>query len=266
MIPKIIHFCWFSDEKYHTLIRKCIESWKNILSDYEIKCWNYNSFNFNSLDFTKEAISVKQYAAAADYVRLYALYTQGGIYLDSDVEVFKKFDDLLNNVFFTGIEQSGTNDNFGFRIEAGIMGCIPNQPFIKECMEYYENNHFIHQNGDYDNLTTIAPEIYTRVFERYGFQRINQEQILSEGIHIYPRNMIANGDYVYNYNNIEYSNLYAIHHNMNSWSITRGRRGWLYEYCYKHNLMDKYRKLESIRVFIKKETTQNNDTQDNATT
>lgn len=246
MIPKIIHFCWFSGEKQPTLIRKCIKSWKKKLPDYTIKCWNGKSFDFNKLDFTREAISVKQFAPASDYVRLYALYTEGGIYLDSDVEVFRNFDVFLNNRFFSGIEQSGTENNFGYRIEAGIMGSEPGLPFIKECMSYFENNHFIHPDGTYDNLTMIAPEIYTRVFEKYGFQRIAEEQILPNGVHIYPRNMISNGDYVYNYNEIDYSNLYAIHHNMNSWSITRGPRGWLYEFCYKHNLMTEYRRLEKI--------------------
>lgn len=250
MIPKTIHYCWFSGDKHPSLIKKCINSWKKNLPDYTIKCWDGNSFDFNSLDFTREALSVKQYAPASDYVRLYALYTEGGIYLDSDVEVFKNFDSFLNNKFFSGIEQSGTKDNFGFRIEAGIMGSEPGLPFIKECMSYFENNHYIHSDGTYDNLTMIAPEIYTRVFEKYGFQRTDNEQILSNGIHIYPRNIISNGDYIYIYNKIEYENLYAIHHNMNSWSITRSPRGYLYEFCYKHNLMNLYRKIEKARKLL----------------
>lgn len=247
MIPKIIHFCWFSGDDYPSLIRKCIKSWKQKMPDYKIKCWDGNSFDFNRLDYTREAMSVKQYALASDYVRLYALYTEGGIYLDSDVEVFKSFDSLLDNTFFSGIEQSGTPDDFGFRVEAGIMGCIPGLEIIKECMAYYENHHFIHPDGSFDSLTMIAPEIYTRVFEKYGFERVDKEQKLHDGIHILPRNIISNGDYVYTYNSIDYSELFAIHHNMNSWSITRSPRGRFYEFCYRHNLMNTYRRIESIR-------------------
>jgi mannosyltransferase OCH1-like enzyme len=74
------------------------------MPDYEIRCWDGNSFDFDSVPFVREAMSVKQYAAASDYVRLYALYTEGGIYLDSDVMVYKPFDDLLDNRYFCGTE------------------------------------------------------------------------------------------------------------------------------------------------------------------
>ena len=90
MIPKIIHYCWLSGEPYPEKIQNCIASWKERLPDYKIKLWDMNSFDVNSIDFVREAVSVKKWAFAADYIRLYALYREGGIYLDSDVLV-KKF-------------------------------------------------------------------------------------------------------------------------------------------------------------------------------
>ena len=104
MIPKIIHYCWLSGEPYPEKIRKCIASWKEILPDYTIKLWDMNSFDVNSIDFVREAVSVRKWAFAADYIRLYALYTEGGIYLDSDVLVRKSFNPFLDNDLFSAVE------------------------------------------------------------------------------------------------------------------------------------------------------------------
>ena len=251
MIPKIIHYCWFSGDEKPALIKKCIKSWEKHLPEYEIKCWDENSFDFDSIAFTREAMSVKQYAAASDYVRLYALYNYGGIYLDSDVEVFKSLNPLLDNVFFTGIESSSNGADRRNQIEAGIMGSEKGFPYLKECMSYFENTHFIHEDGRFDNSMIVAPEIYTRPAKKYGFEEVDKEQQLSNGIHIYPRTLISNGDYVYTYNIIDYSNLYAIHHNMNSWDLSRSPRGRLWNFCYKHNLMRLYRFIERTRISIK---------------
>ena len=175
MIPKIIHYCWFSGDKNPALIRKCIRSWKKHLPGYEIRCWDGNSFNFDSLAFTREAMSVKKYAGAADYVRLYALYYYGGIYLDSDVEVFKSFNPFLNNVFFSGIDRNIRGDKTYYNIEAGIMGSEKGLPFLREWMSYYENNHFIHQDGSYDINIILAPEVYSKAAHNYGFINENRE-------------------------------------------------------------------------------------------
>ena len=90
MIPKIIHYCWLSGEPFPKKIKKCIDSWKKKLPNYEIRCWNMDNFDIHSVRFVEEACSVKKWAFAADYIRLYALYTEGGIYLDCDVFVKKK--------------------------------------------------------------------------------------------------------------------------------------------------------------------------------
>ncbi len=252
MIPKIIHYCWFSGDKKPALIRKCIRSWKKYLPDYEIRCWDGNSFDFNSIDFTREAISVKQYAAASDYVRLYALYNYGGIYLDTDVEVFKSFDSFLDNVFFTGIDRQRFGEYHSDYIEAGIMGSEKGFHFLKECMEYFEKKHFIHKDGEYDNSKVMAPEIYATVAFKYGFVCDDKEQLLTNGIHIYPRNVFANGNYVYDLYDVNYEPLTAHHHNVNAWSIDNIHRGIFWMFCYKHNLLKTYRKIEDIRVKLLK--------------
>lgn len=89
MIPKVIHFCWLSCDKYPSKIRYCINSWKEKLPDYEIRLWDLSRFDIDSSVWCKEAFEMKKYAFAADYIRCYALYKEGGIYLDSDVELLR---------------------------------------------------------------------------------------------------------------------------------------------------------------------------------
>ena len=86
MIPKLIHLCWLSGDPYPEKIQKCIDSWKKNLPDYEIKLWDAHSIDFEQFAWTKQSYHAKKYASVADYIRFYALYHFGGIYLDSDVE------------------------------------------------------------------------------------------------------------------------------------------------------------------------------------
>ena len=96
MIPKTIHYCWFGKSEMPELAKKCIASWHKYMPEYEYKLWNEDNFDVYSVPYTKEAYDVKKYAFVSDYVRLYALNKEGGIYLDVDFEVFKSFEDLLH--------------------------------------------------------------------------------------------------------------------------------------------------------------------------
>ena len=115
MIPKIIHLCWLSGDAYPAKIAKCLKTWRQHLPDYEIMLWDTQRFDMNSSQWVRQAFECKKYAFAADYIRFYALYHHGGIYLDSDVEVLKSFDDLLDLPYFVGAEKAQTP-------EAAIMG------------------------------------------------------------------------------------------------------------------------------------------------
>ncbi len=146
MIPKIIHYCWLSGDPYPNLIQKCIDSWKVHLPDYEFMLWDLNRFDIESNPWVKEAFEQKKYAFAADYIRLYAVHTYGGIYLDTDVEVLKSFDSLLHLPYFIGSEGDGN-------IEAGVFGAEANCDWIADCLTYYKDRHFIMENGLLDTLT-----------------------------------------------------------------------------------------------------------------
>ena len=95
-IPKILHYCWLSGEPFPDDIRRCIDSWHIHLPDYEFRLWDGNRFNCDSVPYVKQAMQRRKYAFASDYIRLFALFHEGGIYLDSDIEVFRSFDQLLS--------------------------------------------------------------------------------------------------------------------------------------------------------------------------
>ena len=166
MIPKIIHYCWLSKDPYPEKIKTCIASWKKHLPDYEFMLWNFDRFDKKSSLWVKQAFDAKKYAFAADYIRLYALYNYGGIYLDTDVEVLKPFDDLLNQPYFLGKENS---ENI---IEAATVGAEKGCLWIGECLKYYEGRKFEYTFGKYDTkpLPAIIRDIIT---EKYELKQIN---------------------------------------------------------------------------------------------
>jgi mannosyltransferase OCH1-like enzyme len=176
MIPKKLHYCWLSGEKMPKIIVECMKTWREIGSEYELILWDRDKFDINSIDFVAEACSVKKWASASDYIRLYALYIEGGIYLDSDVIIQKNFSDFLNHDFFSCIEyhQSVVEKNNskallyedgsvknpvmrvpGIGIQAAVLGSIKGHPFLKDCLTWYEQNHFILSNGGGGGKITI---------------------------------------------------------------------------------------------------------------
>ena len=119
MIPKKIHYCWFGKNEMPLKMQKYVDNWKVLLPDYEIVRWDENNFDVSSVDFTDEAYNHKMWAFVSDYVRLKVLYEQGGIYLDTDVELLKNFDHLLDNDAFVGFE---SRYNLGSAVVAGQSG------------------------------------------------------------------------------------------------------------------------------------------------
>lgn len=161
MIPKIIHYCWLSNDPYPSDIAKYQESWKKYLPDYEFVLWDANRFDINSSLWVRQAFEAKKYAFAADYIRLYALYNYGGIYMDMDIEVLRPFDEnLLDSEILAGYENDTTK-----LIEAGFLGAEKSNAFIGECLKHYQDRPFVKTNGEYDML--VLPRIITPVYKKY---------------------------------------------------------------------------------------------------
>lgn len=147
MIPKIIHYCWLSNDPIPENLQSYLKTWKEKLPGYEFKLWNFDCFDKNSSLWVSQAFDNKKYAFAADYIRLFAVYNYGGIYMDMDIEVLKNFDPLLNLSIMIGYENEDKNG-----IEAGCFGAEKGNVIIGEILEYYKNRSFIKTDGSFDTL------------------------------------------------------------------------------------------------------------------
>lgn len=155
MIPKVIHYVWLSGEPFPEKIQKCVDSWKANLPEYEIKQWNRDTFDIDSVLWVKQAYEHKNYEMATDYIRFYVLYHEGGIYLDADVEVVKPLDKFLNNKFFWGYEYTGMP-------EAAVIGAEKGLGWIKNCYKWYEERALYDERGFH---RIVCPMIMRKGFE-----------------------------------------------------------------------------------------------------
>lgn len=159
-IPKVIHYCWLSGGPYPELVLKCMESWHACLPDYEFVLWDKEKVSKEiQSTWVDSAMAAKKWAFAADYIRLFALYNYGGVYLDCDVEVLKSFDSLLDRHFFLGQE---SHKNV---IEAAVLGAEAKLDWTKKALEWYENKNF--DIAQLNNPSIAIPVILKKVFEDF---------------------------------------------------------------------------------------------------
>lgn len=207
-IPKKIHYCWFGKKTLPPLAQKCIASWKKYLPDYEIILWNEKNFDININQYVKEAYLSQKFAFVTDYVRLYALYNYGGIYMDTDVEVLKPLDKFLEHRAFTGCESEKM-------CVTGIIASEQNHPWIEVLLNYYKEKNFILPNGKLDTIPNT--EVITKLtIEKYGWIPKNELQILNDGLYIYPFNVFCAKNYQTGKVTIT-DETYTIHHFSGSW-------------------------------------------------
>ena len=222
MIPKVIHYCWFGRNTLPPLAVKCIESWKKYFPDYEIKEWNEENFNVNIIPYTKEAYEMKKYAFVSDYARFWILYHYGGLYFDTDVEVIRPMDDIIDKGPFMGCEKN--IDNNGETILAvapGLgLGANPGLGLYSELLQLYSTLHFIEGNGVL-NLKTVV-EYTTELLCYCGLKNCATAQKIA-GILIYPREYFNPKDYATGKIVIT-KNTRSIHHFAASWLPEYQRR------------------------------------------
>lgn len=171
MIPKLIHYVWVGGKPMPPLALKCMDSWKQYLPDYEIVRWDETRFDLSQFKYTEEAYRAKKYAFVADVIRLYALYHNGGVYMDTDVEIVQNIDKFLQYRAFSGFESEE-------HIPTGIMGAEPQHPVIGDFLDYYKNRGFYLSNGQPDLTTNVT--IITEMLRRSGFTANNQLQSVNE--------------------------------------------------------------------------------------
>ena len=186
MIPKIIHYCWFGRGQLPALAIKCIESWKKFLPDYEIKEWNEDNFDLDMYPYVREAYDNRKFAFVTDVVRLHALYTEGGVYMDTDVEVLKSLDPFLHHTAFSGFEDD-------VHIPTGIMASEKGGKWAKENLAYYDNRHFINEDGSMDLTTNVIT--LTNYMLPLGLKQNNTYQDFPNLITFYPKDYFCPKSY-----------------------------------------------------------------------
>lgn len=179
MENKTIHYCWFGGNPKTKTILKCIDSWKKYFPDWEIKEWNEDNFDINCNTYVKQAYEAKKWAFVSDYCRFYVLEQYGGLYFDTDVEVVKSFDDLLNDEAFAGFE----TDEF---VAPGLVMYVKNagNEIIKQAINYYDNASYLDENGKCSEVTICV--IFTEILKKYGFVANGKKQLCGD-IVIYPK-------------------------------------------------------------------------------
>lgn len=209
---KKIHYCWFGGANKSPLIIKCIESWKKHFPDFEIIEWNESNFEVNALVYTKQAYELGQYAFVSDAARFAALYEQGGLYFDTDVEVVKPFGALLENDAFAALE---TESN----VNPGLVTWFkqPKNPIAKEMLDFYATAKFTDENGN--RLPETMCTVFTKLMRVRGFKDGDRMQKL-DGIVLYPTECFSPYDDATGRLK-KTDNTYAIHWYAKSWMPKR---------------------------------------------
>lgn len=242
MIPKIIHYCWFGGKKLPREVRAYISNWKKICPDYDIREWNESNFPINQYPYAKEALEARKYAFVSDVARLYALKEQGGIYLDTDVELLKSFDSFLHHKSFVGLERKEW-------ISTAVIGSEKDSAFVNQCLESYVGVHFCLVDGKMD--TTPNTHRLTKVLKKYGFEEVSNLQTLENGLFIYPQEYFSPLTW-FDKTNCQNDNTVAIHHFESSWLPFAMRLKFKHPNWYKiYELF--YIKPRSIFILIKRD-------------
>ncbi len=212
MIPKKIHYCWFGKSEMPSREKRCVESWKKFMPDFELVLWNEDNFDVNSTIFTKQAYELKKFAFVSDYVRLFALQQEGGIYLDTDVEIVKPFSEFLKYNAFGSFETPNV-------IQTGVLASVPNGELINKIFKLYENKEFVLENGTLNQIPNT--KILTDLLLQEGLVLNNKRQSLPL-IEIFPTEYFCPINQA-TQEIIVTDNTYCIHYLSGSWLSKKDR-------------------------------------------
>lgn len=219
MIPKTIHYCWFGRNPKPDIVLRCIESWKRYCSGFEIIEWNEEIFDLSECQYAQDAYDERKWAFVSDYVRIKVLLEYGGVYMDTDVEIIRPLDDLLQNEAFIGFEK-GLDNQYGVNT-GSMMGATPGNEFLRIQEEAYRKYAF--RNKEHLNLTTCV-EYSTDIMTSYGLQRNNQRQKIL-GVEIYPSDYFCPLDMKTGKISTT-NNTYSIHRYAGTWASSIDQYGY----------------------------------------
>lgn len=178
MIPKVVHYCWFGRGEKPAKVRYCMASWKKVLPDWTFVEWNEDNFDISAWPYAAQAYEKRKFAFVSDVARLYALYREGGVYLDTDVELLKPLDPFLDHVAFGGYER-------GTDLTTGLIGAEKGSAWVKEFLDLYQGLPFVRADGSLD-LTTNVRRITDHMASVHGFRQDDTFQDFEGLLTVYP--------------------------------------------------------------------------------
>lgn len=237
MIPKVIHYCWFGNGKKSRLIKECIRSWKRRCPDWQLVEWNEDNFDVNSTLWTKQAYDAKKYAFVSDYVRLKALYEMGGVYLDTDVELFKSLNPFLEHEAFIGFENKTS-------VATCVIGAQAQNHAIKNWLEWYQERAYL-----VDGKPNTEPNVVfiTEDLKAKGLVIDNTRQSIA-GVEVYPQTWFCPQN-IEGENRSRSKQTVSIHYFDSSWRTPKGRRDLKRAQFHSTKV---YRTWEKIKVLPQK--------------
>lgn len=237
-IPKIIHYCWFGRKPLPELAQRCIASWRKYLPNYEIKEWNEDNFDVFIIPYTAEAYKAQKYAFVSDFARFWILFHYGGIYFDTDVEVIKSLDDIVERGPFMGYEdEKGLLNISNHYVNPGLgMGIPPGYNLLKEILEYYQYRHLFTWDGKI--VETIVYNT-TKILQNKIVSKGEEGYDIIEGVNVYYEDYFCPHNYYTGELNIT-PNTRSIHHynaswvkeNRTIWSKIKKRIRMIYYHCW----------------------------------
>ena len=218
MIPKIIHYCWFGKGNMPSEFVEFIEGWKNILPDYQIIRWDESNAPLH-LGYVSNALVHKNWANVSNYVRLHALYEFGGIYLDTDIELLKSFDELLSDSVFVGFQNKDVASKNC--VNNAVLGAEKGSDFIKELMDEIIANYDGNEPAAFSSPNVTTSVLKNRGLSHYGNQKLGHISIYEEDF-FYPLSYLdqfKNPNFERDKKNKKYvtHNTFCIHYWDNSW-------------------------------------------------
>ena len=234
MIPKVIHYCWFGRNPKPRSVKKCIKSWKKYCPGYEIIEWSEDNYDVSQNLYMKQAYDAKKWSFVSDFTRLDIICRYGGIYLDTDVELIKSIDGLLDDDFFCGFELNSR----GAMVALGLgFGAVKEHPLVKKLLSMYDTLQFLGQDGAL-NLTP-SPDYTSQMLTTCGFVLENVTQRVGRDV-VYASDVLSplffpTGEITITENTL------SIHHYDASWFSKEKQR----------DKRKRWRKLRRIR-FIQK--------------
>lgn len=238
MIDKVIHYCWFGGNPIPDDLQKCIDSWSIMCPDYRIVRWDETNYDVHKNKYMSDAYKEKKWSFVSDYARIDIIHQQGGIYLDTDVELVKSLDSLLQYDMFCGFEsRDDLMDKHGIDYEEAVnfglgYGAVKGHPILKALLDYYDTLNFYNSDG---TLNLVACPVYqTKIMKQYGLKANRKKQVFDNCL-VLPSDYLSPKSYLTGKITIT-ENTIGIHHFKVSWTDEAGRKDLelQWHYCQKY--------------------------------